>query len=238
MTARARHTVFAVAPRAGRRARSARTAPRSRGAAARRPDAGADRGRPAPPPSSRPRQSAHRPTTYWFEVGTTLAYGTTTTSASAGKGDKPVAVTHDRGPAAGDDVPRARRGLQRPRRHAGRRRDLHDARREPQARGALPDARRPGAAAGTELVPAPRPPPVLGRSVAVAPASGSGPRARPGRDQPAALVDGASVPVGSIVDTRAGTVTLPDRAAGRRDPDRAPSTAASSRSASPPAATA
>src|SRR4029078_1749832 len=34
-----------------------------------------------------------RPTTYWFEVGTTLAYGTTTTSASAGKGDKPVAVT-------------------------------------------------------------------------------------------------------------------------------------------------
>src|SRR5438045_2864055 len=32
-------------------------------------------------------------TTYWFEVGTTLAYGAATNSASAGKGDKPVAVT-------------------------------------------------------------------------------------------------------------------------------------------------
>ena len=34
-----------------------------------------------------------RKTTYWFEVGTTLAYGTTTNPASAGKGDKPVTVT-------------------------------------------------------------------------------------------------------------------------------------------------
>ena len=34
-----------------------------------------------------------RKTTYWFELGTTLAYGTSTNPASAGKGDKPVTVT-------------------------------------------------------------------------------------------------------------------------------------------------
>src|SRR4051812_23543301 len=64
-----------------------------------------------------------RKTAYWFEVGTTLAYGTTTNPASAGKGDKPVAVTggigglqpatpyhvrlvasNDRGVTAGEDV--------------------------------------------------------------------------------------------------------------------------------------
>ena len=60
-----------------------------------------------------------RQTTYWFEVGTTLAYGTTTAVASAGKGDKPVTVTAAVGGlAAGDDLPPAPRGLQRPWRHA------------------------------------------------------------------------------------------------------------------------
>jgi hypothetical protein len=59
-----------------------------------------------------------RQTTYWFEVGTTLAYGTTTAVASAGKGDKPV--TQHREPRAGRDLPRAPRGLQRPWHHAGR----------------------------------------------------------------------------------------------------------------------
>jgi hypothetical protein len=79
-----------------------------------------------------------RPTTYWFEVGTTLAYGTTTTSASAGKGDKPVAVTstiaglqpattyharvvasNDRGVTQGEDVTFTTLGGLRPRPGAG-----------------------------------------------------------------------------------------------------------------------
>ena len=60
-----------------------------------------------------------RKTTYWFESAPTLAYGTATNPASAGKGDKPVTVTAGIGTlAAGDDVPPAPRGLQRPRRHA------------------------------------------------------------------------------------------------------------------------
>jgi hypothetical protein len=150
-----------------------------------------------------------RPTTYWFEVGTTLAYGTTTTSASAGKGDKPVAVTstigslqpattyharvvasNDRGVTQGEDVTFTTLG-------------------EGQASpGPLPAPAAPAPLPGTELVPAPSAPPVLGRSVTLAPAGGTVLVRVPGATNPAALADGASVPVGSIVDTRAGTVAL------------------------------
>jgi hypothetical protein len=150
-----------------------------------------------------------RPTTYWFEVGTTLAYGTTTTSASAGKGDKPVAVTstidslqpattyharvvasNDRGVTQGEDV-------------------TFTTLAEGQASPApLPAPVAPAPLPGTELVPAPSAAPVLGRSVTLAPAGGTVLVRVPGATNPAALGAGASVPVGSIVDTRAGTVKL------------------------------
>jgi len=150
-----------------------------------------------------------RPTTYWFEVGTTLAYGTTTTSASAGKGDKPVAVTstignldpattyharvvasNDRGVTQGEDV-------------------TFTTLAEDQVSPApLPAPAAPAPLPGTELVPAPSAAPVLGRSVTLAPAGGTVLVRVPGSINPAALGDGASVPVGSIVDTRAGTVKL------------------------------
>jgi hypothetical protein len=150
-----------------------------------------------------------RPTTYWFEVGTTLAYGTTTTSASAGKGDKPVAVTstigglqpattyharvvasNDRGVTQGEDVILT---------------TLAEAQASP---APLPALAAPSPLPGTELAPAPTASPVLGRSVAVAPASGTVLVRVPGATNPAALAQGASVPVGSIIDTRAGTVKL------------------------------
>jgi hypothetical protein len=150
-----------------------------------------------------------RPTTYWFEVGTTLAYGTTTTSASAGKGDKPVAVTstigglqpattyharvvasNDRGVTQGEDVTFT---------------TLGGAQASP---APVPAPAAPAPLPGTELVPAPSAPPVLGRTVTVAPASGTVLVRVPGATNPAALAEGASVPVGSIVDTRAGTVAL------------------------------
>jgi hypothetical protein len=121
-----------------------------------------------------------RKTTYWFEVGTTLAYGATTNPASAGKGDKPVTVTAGIGdlqPATEYHVP-------------------------------LPAPAAPSPLPGTELAPAPTAPPVLGRSVTLAPAGGTVLVRVPGATNPAAIGDDASVPVGSIIDTRSGTVKL------------------------------
>jgi hypothetical protein len=150
-----------------------------------------------------------RMTTYWFELGTTTAYGTTTNTASAGKGKAAVTVNHgiatleagttyhvrvvasnDRGVAPGDDLtfttPAAPTETDAP----------------------LPTAVAPSPLPGTELVPAPAAPPQLGRSVAVAPASGTVLVRVPGATHAAAIAGGASVPVGSMVDTRAGTVKL------------------------------
>jgi hypothetical protein len=151
-----------------------------------------------------------RMTSYWFEVGTTLAYGTTTNSASAGKGDKPVAVTagiaglqpatayhvrlvasNDRGVTQGEDVTFT----------------TSAAAPEPSA-APLPAPAAPSPLPGTELAPARTAPPVLERSVTLAPATGTVLVRVPGATTPAALGDGASVPVGSIIDTRAGTVKL------------------------------
>jgi hypothetical protein len=150
-----------------------------------------------------------RMTTYWFELGTTLDYGTATNSASAGKGDKPVTVTadignlqpeteyhvrlvasNDRGVSPGADVTFTTSAADQP------------------STSPMPTPAAPSPLPGTELVPAPLAPPVLGRSVTVTPASGTVLVRVPGATNPAALADGASVPVGSIVDTRAGTVAL------------------------------
>jgi hypothetical protein len=150
-----------------------------------------------------------RMTTYWFEVGTTLAYGTTTNPASAGKGDKPVAVTagidglqpetayharlvasNDHGVSQGEDVSFTTSGTGQP------------------SATPLPAPTAPSPLPGTELAPAAIAPPVLWRSVTLAPAAGTVLVRVPGATNVAALGDGASVPLGSIVDTRAGTVKL------------------------------
>jgi hypothetical protein len=152
-----------------------------------------------------------RKTTYWFEAGTTLAYGTATAAASAGKGDKPVNVTaaignlapattyhvrlvasNDRGITQGDDMSFATpamttgQGPQTP----------------------LPTPAAPSPLPGTELGPAPVAAPVLGASVAISPASGSVLVRVPGATHAAVLSGAASVPLGSILDTRAGSVRL------------------------------
>jgi hypothetical protein len=151
-----------------------------------------------------------RKTTYWFEVGTTVAYGTSTAVASAGKGDKPVTVTaavgglvpattyhlrlvasSDRGVTAGDDVTFAT--LAATGQGSG---------------GPLPTPAAPSPLPGTELAPAPAAAPVLEASVAIAPANGSVLVRVPGATHAAALSSAASIPVGSIVDTRHGSVKL------------------------------
>jgi hypothetical protein len=153
----------------------------------------------------------HRKTTYWFEVGTTLAYGTTTSTASAGQGDKPVTVTsaigslgpattyhlrlvayNDRGTTLGSDVTFATLGTA--------------TAQDPAA--PLPTPAAPSPLPGTELAPAPVAAPVLGVTVAIAPANGSVLVRVPGATHAAVLSDAVSVPLGSVIDTRAGTVKL------------------------------
>ena len=150
-----------------------------------------------------------RMTSYWFEVGTTLAYGNATNPASAGKGDKPVAVTggigglqpetayhvrlvasNDHGVSQGADATFTTSSIGQP------------------SAAPLPAPAAPSPLPGTELAPAAPAPPVLERSVTLAPAAGTVLVRVPGATTVAALGDGASVPVGSIVDTRAGTVKL------------------------------
>jgi hypothetical protein len=145
-------------------------------------------------------------TTYWFEIGPTTAYGRSTPTASAGKGDDEVAVSaaidgllaqttyHVRLVASGkDDVYRGAdvTFMTTP---AGAQTPL-----APGAPSPLP---------GTELVPAAAASPVLGASVAIAPANGSVLVRVPGSTHAAALSDAASVPLGSVIDTRAGSVKL------------------------------
>ena len=150
-----------------------------------------------------------RMTSYWFEVGTTPAYGTATNPASAGKGDKPVPVTtalgalqpatayhvrlvaySDKGVTHGTDVAFTTPAVAQP------------------TAAPLPAPAAPSPLPGTEPAPAATAAPVLGRSVNLASATGTVLVRVPGATNPAALGDGASVPVGSIVDTRAGTVKL------------------------------
>jgi len=151
-----------------------------------------------------------RKTTYWFELGPTTAYGTSTNPASAGSGKVAVTVNHavgglqagttyhvrvvasnDKGTTPGDDVTFTTPAVPRE-----------------GAAAPLPIVSTPAPLPGTELVPAPAAAPQLGRSVAIAPASGTVLVRVPGATRAAALGDGASVPLGSIVDTRAGTVKL------------------------------
>ena len=209
MTARARHTAFAVLLALG--AAVAGTA------AATAAEVAPDVQTQAPTAITTATAALHglvnprtRKTTYWFEYGTTLAYGTATNPASAGKGDKPVTVTsgigslaagttyhlrlvasNDRGVTDGDDVTFA---------------TLAATAQGPAA--PLPTPVAPSPLPGTELAPAPAAAPVLEASVAIAPANGSVLVRVPGATHAAALSSDASIPLGSIVDTRAGSVKL------------------------------
>jgi hypothetical protein len=147
---------------------------------------------------------------YWFQYGPTAAYGRFTAMAQAGKGDAQIAVSaavtglqpqttyHVRIVvwAHGTTLPGADVTFATP------------AATTPTGAAPPPASAAPSPLPGTELVPAPAAPPALAVSVHVAPASGTVLVRVPGATRAAALADGASVPVGSIIDTRAGTVKL------------------------------
>jgi hypothetical protein len=147
-------------------------------------------------------------TTYWFELGATTAYGTSTNPASAGKGDEAVTVnqgignlqpattyhvrvvaSNDDGVAPGSDV-------------------TFTTPATTQGATALPTPAAPSPMPGTELGPAPAAPPVLERSLALVPASGTVLVRVPGATRAAALSESVSAPIGSVIDTRAGSVKL------------------------------
>ena len=151
-----------------------------------------------------------RKTTYWFEYGTTLAYGTTTNPASAGKGDKPVTVTAGIG-SLGSATTYHLRLVASNDRGVTQGADVTFATLSATGQGSaapLPTPAAPSPLPGTELAPAPAAAPVLEASVAIAPANGSVLVRVPGATHAAALSSDASIPVGSIVDTRAGSVKL------------------------------
>jgi hypothetical protein len=151
-----------------------------------------------------------KPTTFWFELGTTTAYGTTTSPTSMAKGKVPVRVTGavsglrpaavyharvvakiDKNVITGADVTFTTAAV-------------------PVAGVApLPGADPPVA---TPQSFAPSLPaaatPELGHSMTVAAGSGQVFVRIPGAAAPTALHGGALVPVGSIVDTRHGAVAL------------------------------
>ena len=148
MTARARHTAFAVL--------LALSAAVAGTAAATAADAAPDVQTQAPAAITtasaalpRPRQPAHQDDHLLVRVGTTLAYGTATNPASAGKGDKPVTVTVGIGVARAGTTYHLRLVASNDRGVRTARRDLRDARRDGAGPArALADPRRAVAAAG------------------------------------------------------------------------------------------
>jgi hypothetical protein len=167
--------------------------------------------------------AGHQRTTYWFEVGPTTAYGSITQPVTIDK-DHPVAVTsvvsgllkgatyHARlvarngdGLSLGADVSFTTAGPTPP----------ANAPAPPSTPGTgAGDASRPnqdsGSAQGTPAAPvlAPPAPPELGHTLGVAPQSGNVLVRLPGATRAVALNDAASIPVGSILDARKGTVAL------------------------------
>jgi hypothetical protein len=165
--------------------------------------------------------AGHQRTTYWFEVGPTTAYGATSQPATMDKrGPMPVVAIvsgllksgtyHARlvarnndGLSLGADVTFTGAGLipaanpPAPGSNAGAAPNSDP--------GSDPD---PDADVGAGPVLAPPAPPELGQTLGAAPQAGNVLVRLPGSARVVALTDAASIPVGTIVDARKGTVAL------------------------------
>lgn len=171
--------------------------------------------------------AGHQKTTYWFEVGPTTAYGSTTQPATVDKKD-PVAVMsvvsgllkggsyharlvarNDDGLSLGADVPFTGAGLipavSVPAPLPG----------SAPAGGPSDPASDSDPGASAPVLPAPSPP-ALGQTLGVAAQAGAVLVRLPGSARAVALTDAASIPVGTTLDTRKGTVTLSAALPGER----------------------
>jgi hypothetical protein len=168
-----------------------------------------------------------QPTTYWFEVGPTTAYGSTT---------QPVTIDNDHPVAVSSFVPGLVKGATYHARLVARNSDgLSLGADVSFSAGALnPAANAPAAPPGSGTsaggdpgsgpasghgpasgngksgapVLAPPSPPELGETLGVAPRAGNVLVRLPSAARAVALTDAASIPVGSVVDARRGTVVL------------------------------
>jgi hypothetical protein len=156
-----------------------------------------------------------RPTTYWFDLGPTTAYGAHTQAATTDK-PAPIAVQSSVSGLAKGAVYHVRmvalnsHGLS-----LGA--DLTftaSASVGPALAPPLPaapplgPAGAPAGAPGSAPPLAPAAPPAIGHSIGVDERAGSVLVRVPGSPRPVAITDAASVPVGSVVDARKGTVVL------------------------------
>jgi hypothetical protein len=139
-------------------------------------------------------------TQYWFEVGTTTAYGTATQPASSGTADRAAAVVRAIDRLVAGTTYHVR---------------LVASRDGPAVQGAdttFTTAAAPSGSPGASPGAAPSLPPAaaphLGHSVGVSATAGNVAVRLPGTPRPIALPATASVPVGSLVDTRHGSVEL------------------------------
>jgi hypothetical protein len=163
-------------------------------------------------------------TWYWFEIGPTTAYGSRTQPAVVDKqGPVPVlsvvsgllkggtyharlVARNDDGLSRGADVAFTTPGLiPTPGVHSPL---PGGGTGDGSAPGPEADADDDGSDAGSTPALAPPAPPELGESVAVAPQAGHVLVRLPGSTRTIPLSDAASIPVGSLVDARKGTVTL------------------------------
>jgi len=171
--------------------------------------------------------AGHQRTTYWFEVGPTTAYGSTT---------QPVTIDKDHAVAVASVVSGLLTGATYHARLVARNRDGlslgADVSFTPGAPSAAANAPTPPPGSGTGAgehsgsdpasgqapasgngrtsppVLAPPAPPELGETLGAAPQAGTVLVRLPGSTRAVALTDAASIPVGSILDARKGTVAL------------------------------
>jgi hypothetical protein len=147
-------------------------------------------------------------TSYWFEYGTTAAYGKYTPPASAGSGDSDVPVSHALAGLTPNTTYHVRVVAWN---HKGV--DLGADvifTTAADSGGAAPSSPAPGepATPGAAQPLAPEAAPELGKSVNMTATAGKVLVRVPGATSAVALEDVASIPVGAIVDTRNGTVEL------------------------------
>jgi hypothetical protein len=151
-----------------------------------------------------------KPTTYWFELGTTTAYGTATAPTSMAKGKKPVDVTSAAAGLQSSSLYHARVVAQIDKtviKGADVTFTTADAPPDPGAPAPLPVAALPAPPASTPSL-ASAAKPELGHSVTVAAGAGAVVVRLPGAARAVVLQGPASIPVGSMVDTRRGAVDL------------------------------
>jgi hypothetical protein len=149
-------------------------------------------------------------TTFWFELGTTTAYGIVTQPASAGSTEKPTTVTHGVAGLAPATTYHVRLVASHDDKVAhGADMTFTTA---PSAQGGGSAVAAPGSPAGLPQDSTASLPPVaapeLGHGVTVTAKTGAVTVRLPGAAHPVALAGAATVPVGSLVDTRQGGVAL------------------------------